>query len=1126
MMKTIIKLAAIFCILFQPDTFAQDNSQNYISIHTKTDSLGLNELVEIQYFDGLGRPVQKTQKGITPTGKDLVTKIEYDYCGRLTKNWLPIPLEATAGFVNIANYSNISKQYYVDDRPYTENKYYEGSWYDKLIGEQMAGVDLGGHYKAISIYPNSQNSIAKFIVKNGMLERAGYYDEKTLIYTTVTDEDGKAVEEYKDKLGQVVLKRSKNGGESENVDTYFVYNDMGQLSFVIPPKAADILKNNTINNSISNDNDNLKKFGYLYKYDERGNCIYKRLPGCTPIYMIYDRADRLVLSQDGNQRIKPTREWTATKYDVFGRVIYTGTMSRTETDSTTNYKSIRDIFVSELVVDNYTANNFSNCTPLTENYYDNYSFLTPQSILNFVSEPGYDAKHTSAMGMLTGSRVYVLGNPNQFTTTATYYDYRGLVVQTRSNNHMGGLDLLYNQYNFTGQVLQSLKKHTANGQAAIDEFYTNTYDHAGRLLKTKYKINTKPEIVLVDNSAPDAYDELGRLRKKKRHSTDNGTTFQDSEEYDYNIRNWATRIKSGTFEEKLYYNTELPTGVTACYNGNIAYQTWKNGSPIVYAYRYAYDNLNRLKYAAAYNGYNSPTSSIGYSEDFGYDKHGNINYLQRKMGNTLIDYFSSPGYNGNQITSIFDYCNTQNQYTTKEYQDKNHVYGAANEMAYDVNGNLTKDLDRDIVTIKYNLLNLPEIIQFKNGNQIRNLYDASGQKLQTRNYTVYDYTLQPIVAENTIRDVFLNEEVYVNGTDYIGNVEYHYDAEYFGGEFSWDQIYFSMLYNPEGYCQNLTYSIFNYYRRDHLGNNREVWRAPWSSGSTNYAATTIQRTHYYPSGLPWNSTTGLGASVQNKKFNGCEFIEMHGLDVTDLGNRGVQNATNRFTSMDRFCEKFPWQSPYVHAGNNPVNYVDVMGDSIILTGDNVQQTIMAIYNGMADDSNISMKFNNGVLDPSSIENEAQNTTDFFLQDLYEIAVNPTMVELSTSNKNTYMKEGIKVEEEFDKPYDYDTSSDPQAEKYSKNIGDPIGKTFIGNIGQTLVSKERSLSGKYSTSNNLQIIINAKGTINQQTVGLAHEFGHVILYMRNQYHGHSKKESNVFIYDQRATPMSRRLGYDF
>ena len=52
------------------------------------------------------------------------------------------------------------------------------------------------------------------------------------------------------------------------------------------------------------------------------------------------------------------------------------------------------------------------------------------------------------------------------------------------------------------------------------------------------------------------------------------------------------------------------------------------------------------------------------------------------------------------------------------------------------------------------------------------------------------------------------------------------------------------------------------------------------------------------------------------------------MDETDLGNRGLYHATNRFTSIDRFCEKYPWQSPYVFAANNPVNYVDVNGDSI------------------------------------------------------------------------------------------------------------------------------------------------------------------------------------------------------
>ena len=98
------------------------------------------------------------------------------------------------------------------------------------------------------------------------------------------------------------------------------------------------------------------------------------------------------------------------------------------------------------------------------------------------------------------------------------------------------------------------------------------------------------------------------------------------------------------------------------------------------------------------------------------------------------------------------------------------------------------------------------------------------------------------------------------------------------------------------------------------------------------APQTVQRTRYYPSGLPWEYQAGDSASLQPYKFNGCEFIETHGYDVTDLGNRGLYHAINRFTSMDRFAEKYPWQSPYVHAGNNPVKFVDANGDAIDLSG--------------------------------------------------------------------------------------------------------------------------------------------------------------------------------------------------
>jgi hypothetical protein len=67
-------------------------------------------------------------------------------------------------------------------------------------------------------------------------------------------------------------------------------------------------------------------------------------------------------------------------------------------------------------------------------------------------------------------------------------------------------------------------------------------------------------------------------------------------------------------------------------------------------------------------------------------------------------------------------------------------------MSYDANGNMIKDLDRDIVTIKYNLLNLPKPIQFKNGCQIKHTYAADGQKLSSRYVPVNAGVYQPLVS--------------------------------------------------------------------------------------------------------------------------------------------------------------------------------------------------------------------------------------------------------------------------------------------------------------------------------------------------------------------------------------------
>ena len=396
---------------------------------------------------------------------------------------------------------------------------------NRVDWQQGPGSAWQNHPVGAAYETNVSSDVKYFTVSGTSLQNSGYYGAATLYKTTITDEDGHATTEYKDKLGQVIMRRAYNlpGG---NHDTYYVYNDLGQLSFVLPPLAADAFGST----------DAINKYGYVYRYDARANCTYKKLPGCEPITMTYYSDDLLMTSQDGNQLAK--NESLYYEYDNLRRLIRTSLVSNSET------------------------------VVLTENYYDNYNFIGSLTALNFVIKDGYDGQHPSAKGLMTGTRVRILDNTNRYLITVNYYDHKGQLVQSRSTNHLDGYDFVYNAYDFTGHVTKTLKVHSIPGQTIINELYDYTYDHAGRLLKTKYKINDKPEIVLNDMTESGAYDELGRLRKKKRHSD------ADSEEYDYNIRNWAERIKSGTFEEKLYYSTNVPENGIACYNGNIASNTW------------------------------------------------------------------------------------------------------------------------------------------------------------------------------------------------------------------------------------------------------------------------------------------------------------------------------------------------------------------------------------------------------------------------------------------------------------------------------------------------------------------------------------------------------------------------
>ena len=205
-------------------------------------------------------------------------------------------------------------------------------------------------------------------------------------------------------------------------------------------------------------------------------------------------------------------------------------------------------------------------------------------------------------------------------------------------------------------------------------------------------------------------------------------------------------------------------------------------------------------------------------------------------------------------------------------------------------------------------------------------------------------------------------------------------------------------------------------------------------------------------------------------------------------------------------------------------FIDINGDSLQVTND----AILAIYHALDKNANVKFDVKNGIIDPESFKEQAKNSDDIVLKDLYEIASDKRMVELNVSNNETYMdKNGNIQSNEFPAPYDFDIKDlGPDVYKQMKALGEPDGKTIQGNLGSTLIPGERSLSGKRPTNGNIQIIINGKGSLNHRAVATAHEFGHVVLYLRGLPHGHGQPGVDKAVYDERSNVVKKRLGYDY
>ncbi|NMM48530.1 RHS repeat-associated core domain-containing protein [Flammeovirgaceae bacterium KN852] len=619
----------------------------------------------------------------------------------------------------------------------------------------------------------------------------------------------------------------------------------------------------------------------------------KKVPGSGWVYMVYDDRDRLVLTQDANQRNR--KEWLFTKYDQLNRPVLTGIYNNSAIGQSAIQGIVDEFYENNpsnyyesrgTTIHGYTNISFPQVSVgskyLMVTYYDDYSFQG-YAKYPFQNNELNSSYNDRVKGQITASKTRSINNANQWYYTVNYYDDKYRVIQTHMDNHLGETDIINTEYDFIGQVLKTNMIHN-NGTNTITINESYNYDHAGRLLSTIHQVNDETPVELASNN----YNSLGELIEKNLHKRQGESTYLQSVDFRYNIRGWLTSINDATLGNKdnnpddsndlsdlfgmnLGYNESIGTGVDPTllqFNGNISAMKWNSvtkGSEM--SYDYTYDAMNRIKKA------DSDIDGIAkaYNLDaITYDLNGNILSLNRMDGKGVgMDLLTYTYAKGNQLSKVSD------SGTEEGFKDGTNT---SNDYVYDANGNMTVDRNKGITKITYNHLNLPVQIWF----------DATGTKKIVYTYDAAGIKLQKRVFENN---------VVIKTTDYIGGMIYE------NGKLQ-------QLAHAEGRIVSDTLpdeSVqfkYQYHHKDHLGNVRTTY------GETN-------QTDVYLATMETES----GVAEREES----QFGNLGAREVSNLGN-----TTSQQTYLDHGLEPLPVDQ----IGEAlKLNYQNPIGSTIAITVD-------------------------------------------------------------------------------------------------------------------------------------------------------------------------------------------------
>ncbi|HEV7783152.1 MAG TPA: DUF6443 domain-containing protein, partial [Chitinophagaceae bacterium] len=865
--------------------------------------------ISTDYFDSLGRPVQKVVRQASPSKKDFVAPVAYDKYGRTLTSYLPYA-QQTAN-TNDGKFKYTALQY---DSAFYKNLFPGDAYFystveadaspfqrvTKVMAEG-AGWTGAGRGKVLAQRANAANDSVRLWTiditsEDDVPSTSAMYIAGSLLAEEVTDENGQKKIIYKDEQGRLILSKvqiaaSPATGHYGWLCTYYIYDEMNNLRMVIPPKAVDTLI--AVSWNLAGYSAIRTGLCYAYYYDDKGRMIMKSIPGKDKSYIAYDLLGRVALTQDAN--LRTTSQWAFVKYDTQSRPFKSGLITLASLTKDTVIAQAYRTADYPTLSGTYTVS--------SETYYDDYSWASGAGMssslvttningTNFYSSynasPEYAqqiAVSSRIRGAATGSKRIIIGT-STYLYTLSLYDQYGRVVQVKETNITGGTDVATSQYSFSGRALRMHLAHENAGSNPQD--YTlltkYVYDHSGRVTSVVKNINGSGDKTIVEHT----YNELGQLTAKKLAPAYNSGAGLETLNYEYNMRGWLLGMNrdyvkdvSSTnwfgFEVAYESTTNIISGqsyAAAQYNGNIAGLTWKGrGDAQKRKYDYTYDKANRLL-TADFNQYTSSSFSKSAGVDFSvsnlsYDVNGNILTMNQKglkiNSSPTIDQLSyTYASNSNKLQQVADATNDN----TSKLGDFKYdaVAKTSTDYTYDANGSIVTDNNKRITAIDYNYLNLPSYIEIATDNlpysskYITYTYDAAGSKLKKE------------VSETPGTGVH-----FTSTTLYVAGFVYEARSDSFDPLFNWDDS-LQFVGHEEGRIRKKGNDfVYDYFIKDHLGNIRmtlteETQTDMYPAATMETANATVEEAFYSnlsatrqntPAGYP-----SIGGNAKVAKTNG------------------------------------------------------------------------------------------------------------------------------------------------------------------------------------------------------------------------------------------------------------------